>query len=49
MEGINALITGGFAEVTTVLLVIFGAAFTLTALTVAAAAGIKWVRRIGKS
>ena len=49
MEGINTLITGGFAEVTTVLLVIFGAAFTLTALVVAASAGIKWVRAIGKS
>ena len=49
MEGITPLIESGFAQVTLVLLVIFGAAFTLTALTVAAAAGIKWVRRIGKS
>lgn len=49
MEGISALITGGFADVTTVLLVIFGAAFTMTALVVAASAGIKWVRGVGKS
>lgn len=48
-EGVSTLITTGFAEVTTVLLVIFGAAFSLTALVVAAVAGIKWVRRIGKS
>lgn len=49
MEAISPLITSGFGEVTVVLLVIFGAAFTLTALVVAASAGIKWVRAIGKS
>ena len=48
-SGIETMISGGFSEVTTVLLVIFGAAFTLTALVVAASAGIKWVRSIGKS
>lgn len=49
MTDITTLITTGFGDVTTVLLVIFGAAFTLTALVVAASAGIKWVRAIGKS
>ena len=48
MTGIDALVTDGFAEITTVLLVIFAAAFTLTGLVVGARAGIAWVRRIGK-
>lgn len=42
----EALITDGFADITTVLLVVFGAAFALTGLTVAARAGIAWIRRI---
>lgn len=49
MEGITTLVTDGFADVTTVLLVVLGAAFTLVGLMVAAKAGIKWIRRIGQS
>lgn len=46
---VSSAITAGFGEITTVILVIIGSAFTLTALVVGAVAGIGWIRRIGKS
>jgi len=45
---IETLITDGFTGITTTLLVVFGAAFTLVGLVVAARAGIAWLRRIGQ-
>lgn len=45
---ISSTITGGFTALTTILLVVIGAAFTLAGLVIAARAGIKWLRSVGQ-
>lgn len=48
MEGITGLITDGFADVTTLALVIIGAVFAFVGMVVAAGMGIAWLRKAAK-